>query len=180
MQRLGKRREPKQRDQSQHHRRHQTQHDSERPDDTIEPDFLETRQVHWPDGDEELDGRPREGESDRAARQRQQRALGQEIVRDRSVASAERSTHGSLPPSELGTDQEEIGDIRARDQEHETDRCQQDPQGHGDFADGRIQQRRHHRDKHLVAVVRIRRVQVDGQLCELGARLGNRGTLAKP
>ena len=96
VQRWGDRRKTEDRDHAEHRCRDYGEPDREGHRDDVEPDFVEARQARGPEGHEQLNARPGQHKSERAADQRQQCALGEEVARDRATASAECATDRDL------------------------------------------------------------------------------------
>ncbi len=109
--------------------------------DAVQAHFLKARQVARTERHEEMNGAPGQGQADRAAGNRQPRAFGQEVAGDAAAARAQGAAHGNLPLPGLGTDQEQVRDVGARDEQHQTDRGEQRPQGRRDAAHRRLDQR---------------------------------------
>ena len=76
----------------------------------------------------ESHGAPGQAEPDHAAGDREQHALGEEVAGETRGCRAERLAHGHLTLPCIGADEKEVRDVRARHEQHEPDRCQQDPQ----------------------------------------------------
>ena len=108
--------------------------------DAIQPDLAEPRERRGTVGDEQAHGAPRQRKPNRAARNREQRALREEIACDAEAASSERATDGDLPLSRIRANEEQIGDVRAGDQQDEPDGRKQNPESACDASDGRILQ----------------------------------------
>ena len=68
-------------------------------------------------------------------------ALHQQLAGDPSRAGAERRAHRELLLPRLGADQQQVGDVRARDEQHHADRAHQHPQHALDVADEVVLQR---------------------------------------
>ncbi len=67
------------------------------------------------------DGRAQERQRDaaQAAKQRDQKALRQELLHHPSAADTEREAHGDLAPSRRGARQQQVGHVRAGDQQEQ-------------------------------------------------------------
>ena len=53
--------------------------------------------------------------------QREQRALGQQLPRDPPAGRAQRDAHAQLVPPRIRAGEQQVGDVGARDQEHQRD-----------------------------------------------------------
>ena len=163
------------------------QRESERQGDPVETDFVKTRQGGGSVGHEQSYGAPCERQADHAGGDRDQHAFGEEVARDSGAPRAERPANGHVALSCLGADQEEVGDIRAGDQQHEPHRGEQDPERPRDASDCRLLQRPRRRKQPDVRpipagerVPRIRLWQVRNQPVQLGARVLNRRAVPQP
>ena len=76
-------------------------------------------------------------EADDAAGDRQQRALGQQLPHQPPASRAERGAHRQLAIAPQHARERQVGDVRARDQQHEPGRAEQDQQ-HLARADGQL------------------------------------------
>jgi hypothetical protein len=84
---------------------------------------------------------PREPQPDQGSGHRQQRAFGEEEPRDGESARAERAANRHLAPSGVGADQEQVGDVRAGDEQDEPDGGEQYPEGAFDSTNGGFMKR---------------------------------------
>ena len=134
---------------------------------------------HHPVGDADvlrLDAEPanpddREQQADDAGDERQQNALDEQLADDLPAACANRDTDAHLARSSSGLGQEQVGDVRARDQQHEPDRSHQRPEEQRDLrAENAFDERIGVRPEILVGL-RILRGQRRADGLELGARL---------
>ena len=71
---------------------------------------------------------PREHQAERAARDREDRVLGEQLARDPRAAAADRRPDGELALAREAAREQEIGDVRARDDQHQRDGDGQDRQ----------------------------------------------------
>ena len=118
---------------------------------------------------------PGEQQADRAGEERQDDALGQGLADEARPGRAERGAHGVLGASRGGAGEDEIGDVRARDQQDEPDRPEQQPQGSfGGPADDAIGQRVGD-DAERGVGRRILLAELRGDGVHLGARRLDRG-----
>ena len=77
---------------------------------------LNPEQRHAPPGKHQ----PRDSAGDRY-----EETLGEHVPHEAEAAGFERKADGELAPAKRGARQHQVGDIRARDQEHDDDRSQQ-------------------------------------------------------
>jgi hypothetical protein len=73
-----------------------------------------------------------------AAGHRQEHALGEEKSRDAEARRPERAAHGHFALAGFRSHQEQVGDVGTRDQQHDADRRQQNPQRPRHAADGGV------------------------------------------
>ena len=153
----------------------------ERRDHTIELNLAKPWQTGRPERHEQAHAAPRERQTDDGPGNREQQALGQEIARDAETAGAERPADGDLAAARFRSHQEEIGDVRARDEQHETDRREQNPERAFHPTDNGVFQRPRGRTHLQVLhepghrrVVRIGARQVGDQPRQFGADVGGR------
>jgi hypothetical protein len=71
-------------------------------------------------------------------------AFGHQLTDDSSCPGAERTAHGHLALTRLGTREQQIGDVRARDQQQKADGAEKQPDRPADGADDFLTQRQHH------------------------------------
>jgi hypothetical protein len=100
----------------------------ERRDHTIELNLAKPWQRGRPERHEQAHAAPRQRQTDDGPGNREQQALGQEIARDAEAAGAKGPADGDLAAARFRSHQEEVGDVRARDEQHEADRREQDPE----------------------------------------------------
>ena len=96
----------------------------------------------------------------------------------RAAAGPERLAHGHLTPPCIGAYQKEVRDVRARHEQHEPDRCQQDPQRASDLADDGVLQRQRGGDPPTMIGRHAREVRQE--LGHLGASARERGAITQP
>jgi hypothetical protein len=77
-------------------------------------------------GEESADADEAEDEPENATGKTEGDAFGEELANDAKPAGAQGGTDGELTFSAGGADEEEIGDVRAGDEEYETDGSEQD------------------------------------------------------
>ena len=92
----------------------------------VERRFIEPRQVRRPQRDDDLQSRPRDREARGGAGDRQQHALGKQLRDDLPAAGAKRGAHRDFTAPHVGARQLQVRDVRARDQQHEANRSEQD------------------------------------------------------
>ncbi len=80
------------------------------------------------DAHQEIDAPERQRNPRRAAGQRQQQALGQELTDETQRPGAERTARDDLLRTRRRARQEQVRDVRARRREHERDGSEQEPQ----------------------------------------------------
>ena len=128
-QRAGRRRAAEQRHRTEHDPREETQCDRKRDDDAVDTNFAETRQRTGTEIDQQPDADPGEPDAKYAAARRHQQTLAEKEPGDRRIAGAERPANRELALPHLGADQEQVGDVRACDQQHHANRGEQRPEG---------------------------------------------------
>ena len=107
----------------------------EQQHDRIERDLVQPRQLRRLQVDEQLDAAVGERGADGAADQRDDQRLRHQLPGHAPGFGAEREADRQLLLPRLGAHQEQVGDVRARDQQHEADRAEQNPQHRADVAD---------------------------------------------
>jgi hypothetical protein len=90
----------------------------------IDADLVEARNVARTEPHEEIRAPEREDHAQRAARSRQQEALGHELPRQTEASRPERGPDRHLLAAGGGAGEQEVGDVRRRDQKHERDRTE--------------------------------------------------------
>ena len=94
----------------------------------VEPDLLGARQPAGPERHKRANADSRQQDSEHASEKRQHRALGQALAHQPAAARAERHAHGKLPLAGNRARQQQAGHIHARNQQHQADRTQQQPE----------------------------------------------------
>jgi hypothetical protein len=84
-----------------------------------------TRQVGCVHTEERANSHDAENAARGRARQGQQDAFGEELADDASASGADGDADGDLPAACHGAGQQQVGDVGAGDQQHETDRAHQ-------------------------------------------------------
>ena len=120
----------------------------------VERRFIETRQVGRSQRDHDLQAGPRHGESRGRSGNGQQHALRQQLRDDLPAAGAERSAHGDFAAPHVGARELEVGDVRARDQQHERHRSEQDQERAAHLSGDEFLRRDHAARKAAKAAVR--------------------------
>ena len=95
--------------------------------------------------DQERDAGPRDERADRASRGREKQRLGHLRAHQIASSGAERAAHHQVAAPVLRPHREQVGDVRARDEEDDADRAEQNPQRRRDPADQLLAERLHHR-----------------------------------
>ena len=95
--------------------------------------------------DQEWDAGPGDERAGRASRRREQQRLGHLRAHQVASSGAERAAHGEVAAPVLRPHREQVGHVRARDQEDDADRAEQNPQRRRDLADQLLAERLHHR-----------------------------------
>jgi len=83
-------------------------------------------------GEERAQAPEADGRAERAADERKQDALGQELPEQASARCAERGANRELALARFGTREDQVGQVRARDEEDEADGSLQHPQCRAD------------------------------------------------
>ena len=141
----------------------------EREHAAVDADGSGARNALRSGSDEDLEPESRQRHSSRRAGDRQHEALGDELPDQSSAPGTECGAKRELLVTTLGADEQQVGEIRARDEEDEPNRGLEKPQRPSDAAD----------DVRLQVVVaqamlfRVRRVNVAG-----AATLGRRTAIA--
>ncbi len=94
----------------------------------VHGDLAQAGKGAGPVGHEERHAAPRQQDPDEAAGRTEQHRLREEARGDPPRSGAHGGAHGQLLLARLGAHEEEVGDVGARDEEHEADRAQDDPQ----------------------------------------------------
>ena len=95
----------------------------------VDDDVVDARQLRRRNRAQQLDGGPaRAATPTAAAREREHDALREQPARDAAAARPERRPHRELLLPALGAHEEQVRDVAARDQQHDADGGQQNPQ----------------------------------------------------
>jgi hypothetical protein len=127
--------------------RDQRDANGKRQHDRIERDLAQARQARRLEVDQQLDAAIRQRGAEDAADECDQQRLRHQLPRHLSRFGAKRETDGQLLLTRLGTHQEQVRDVRARNEEHESNGAEQNPQHGADVADHINVQRPHQRSK---------------------------------
>ena len=99
-----------------------------------------------PDGEQRADADDAENRPQHAAGKRQDDALGQQLAHDAASARADRSAHSNLAAPPGRAHEQQVGDVRAGDQEHEAHGADEDQQRRADVGHERLTHRDRHKD----------------------------------
>ena len=91
----------------------------------VERDLVEARHAGLAERADPREAPVRERHRARRPHQRQERALGEQLTDDAAAARTERRAHGHLVLPRHAPRQQQVGDVRARDEQHEADRSPQ-------------------------------------------------------
>ena len=86
----------------------------------------------------------RQDDTQRPARHRQEQALAHEGTYHLEPARAHGHPERDFPLAAFGAHQQEVGDVGARDDQHEAHRAEENPQGPADVAHDLVFERSHH------------------------------------
>ena len=144
----------------------------ERESAPINPDLVNARDLNLVDFDQRADPEPCQRQSESAANHREQRAFGQQLSNDAAPSGAKRRSdrHLFLPVGRPR--QQQVGDVRAGDQQNEADDSHQYPQRLANVADHEFIKRL--RGQSPVAAIRAGHIllsQIGGYGVQLGLRL---------
>ena len=70
-----------------------------------------------PQRDDDAQGEPRDADAEQPTREREQQPLGEHLPREPPASCAKRATHGELALSRPRAGQQEVGDVRAGDEQ---------------------------------------------------------------
>ena len=82
----------------------------------------------WQERREDPDAAAGQHQTARAAERREQAALDQQLAHEAPARRADRRPDRELPPPHARPDQQQVRDVRARNQEHASDRAEEDEQ----------------------------------------------------
>ena len=126
------------------HAGQQRDHRDEQQHGRVDADLIDARQIGRTDAHEQAEDRPGHQHAEHAAHDREQHALGQQLTNQAPAPGAERRAHRHLAAPRRGADEQQVRDVRARDQQHEADRTQEHQQSQADVLDQQVV-RAHHR-----------------------------------
>ena len=147
--------------------------------DGIDARLLEPRHARRARRDDPGDEPLRQHEAGGRRRQRQHRAFGQQLAHDAAPAGAERGADGDFASTGGAAREQQVRDVAARDQQHESDGAQQDEQTRSIAAD-ELLAKRLHRVAELAGVAWEVVAQPHGDGLELLQRLLDRGAAREP
>ncbi len=95
----------------------------EREHGGVEANLAQPRRAARRDGHEPVDGPHAEQQAGDPAERREQQALGQQLADDAARPAPSATRTRELAAARRAARQQEVGDVRARDQQHEADRA---------------------------------------------------------
>ena len=98
----------------------------DRQDARIERDGVEARDVGRREPQQRLQARPRQRHADRGGAGAEQERFGEELAQQAAAARAEGPPHRDLLAARRAAGEQQPGDVDARDEQHQCDRCQQE------------------------------------------------------
>ena len=107
----------------------------ERQHPAVDPDRRGARNARRSRGDEDLEPDPRQRDTRDRADDRQHETLGDELANQPAAPGAERGAQRKLLVPAFGADQQQVGEIRACDEQHEPHRRLKQPERTADAAD---------------------------------------------
>src|SRR5262245_25987943 len=145
----------------------------------IKPDLSRPWNAVRADGQNQIDSPPRQRHAESPSSHGQQYALSQQLPHDAPSAGAHRHTHGDFSLPRRSARQQQVGHVRAGDQQHASDGAQQDQQRRPDIANDGVSQRR---DRHAIALIGVGILffQRYRDVLHLGASLLDRGARLQP
>ena len=109
-----------------------------------EAPFLPTqRQIGGADGEQRANADVADNEAEDAAGEGEHEALGEQLANDAGATSAHGGADGELALAAGGTDQEQVGDIGAGDEQNEADGSEQNQQRGASAGNDGVAQRLH-------------------------------------
>ena len=134
---------------------HQRDADRERDDGAVHPHFAEARDAERLETGQRVAAPGRDEKPRHRADHRQQQAFRQQLADEPPAAGAERRPHRELALARGRACEQQVGDVRARDEQHEADGAQQQQQrGPRVFDDVAVQ--RGDRELEVSVVLRVR------------------------
>src|SRR5688572_20337864 len=125
---------PERRNRTEHEAGEQRRARCERNGLPVERDFVQARKRCRAESAQYPERNESKRETQGAAEGRERDGLEQQAARDAPRARAERGTHGELACAALRANQQQVRDVRARDQQHDTDGAEYDPKHAADAA----------------------------------------------
>ena len=160
--------------------------EAEQQHGAIHRHFRQARQVPGTEADYETHGGPRERQRQQPAADTEHDALEQQRPREAPARLPQRGADRQLPRACFRADQKEVGDVRAGNQQEESDRAQQDPERRSDVAHDELARRAHERAQAGVRQERRRRLirkrlrQIRQHRFEFRLHLRQRGVRRQP
>ena len=114
----------------------------EQHDRPVEANLIEARQVGGLRGDQRFGPPVGERQSERAADEAEHDRFGDQLADQARAAGAEGRAHRELAVSRRAAREQQVGDVRAGHEQHESNRAQQHQQRPLDVADHQVAQRR--------------------------------------
>ena len=155
--------------------------DREQDDEAVEPRLLETRHSRGTHRHERADADLRQREPEQRGGQREHEALGQELADDPRPPGAERRANGQLARPRRAAREQQVGEIAARDQQHEADRAEHHEEPRPIVSDD-IVRHRDHQETQRLRVLRIQRLDARDEAPEIAERLvpGDTPSFSRP
>ena len=146
----------------------------ERENRSVDAEHVEPRDVAGIDRPYDIETRQRDQQADRPAHQAEQHALEKQLSHQALPRRAERGADRHFFLAAGGTRQQQVGDIRAGDQQHERDRSEEHEHCPAHVADDLLEQRNDADGKRPVALVLV--ANPGGNHAHIGLRVGHRHT----
>ena len=109
----------------------------------VDADFIETRDAGRPDRDQRANARVREQHARRTAHERQHRALDEHLPDEPGPAGPERHANRVLLAAAFRSNQQQVGDVAACNEQDESDGSEHDQQRLAGVADDLLAERAH-------------------------------------
>ena len=148
--------------------------------DRVDPDFGDTRNQIRAEGDERTQRPLGQQHAGGAAEHGQEHAFGHELAHHLASARAEREARGDLAPARGKAREQQVGDVRARDQEHAADGAEEQQITLTLRADGILEQRHDLDPRRRIDVRGVRRSVAGGDHVHRLARLLQRDARLEP
>ena len=151
----------------------------EREHDRAHGRLFETRHAGRSGGDEHAHSPPGERQSGSSGNESQDGALGEQLTHDASASGAERGSHRQLARARGTSRQQKVGDVAARDEEHEPDGSEHDEEAASVIAHELIHRRRHLKSQLRIVEGKLH-LQIRGVPEQLSQRLLHRRVRLEP